>query len=121
MPFFSLNSSEGSGILRTLSESSIPPVSVVDVSSVSSDSGILMDESVVGDLGNYDSDDDVRSIGSGLPMDESVVGDLEDYDYDNDTLPEVIDHDFVDLLELYDQQEAIIRPPLVQRNKRSSR
>ena len=83
MPFFSLNSSEGSGILRTLSECSIPPVSVVDVSSVSSGSGILMDESVVDYfLEDYDYNNDT-----------------EDYDYDNDTLPEVIDHDFVDLLE----------------------
>ena len=123
MPFFSLNSVEGLKALRTLSgnsEGSVAPASVVDVRSVSSDSSISIPESVVGDLGNYDSDDDVHSIGSGLPMDESVVGDLEDYDYDNDTLPEVIDHDFVDLLELYDQQGAI-RPPLVQRNKRSAR
>lgn len=103
MSFCSLNSVEGLETLRTLSgnsEGSVAPASVVDVRSISSDSGILMDESVVGD-----SEDDIRSVFSGLPMDESVVDYfLEDYDYNNDTvLTEVTDHDFVDLLELYDQ------------------
>lgn len=100
MSFCSLNSVEGLEALRTLSgnsEGSVAPASVVDVRSVSSDSGILMDESVV----DYFS---------------------EDYDYNNDTLTEVTDHDFVDLLELYDQQEEMIQQlPSFQKKERSAR
>ena len=121
MSYFSLNSVEGLEALRTLSEGSIAPASVVDVLSVSSrGSGLLMDESVVGDLENYVSDDDVRSIGSGMPMDESVIDYyLENYDSDTDTvLTEVTDPNFVDLFELLEQEE---RPPLIQKKERRAR
>lgn len=88
MAFCSFNFEEGLKALRTLSEISeglFAHVSVVDVDvrSVSSSSGILMDESVVGD-----SEDDVSSVFSGLPMTESVVDyeayDLEIYDSEVD-------------------------------------
>lgn len=95
MSFCSLNSAEGLKALRTLSgnsEGSVAPASVVDVRSVSSDSGMLMDESVVGD-----SEDDIRSVFSGLSMDESVV----------------------DLPELYEQENEMKQPPLFKKNERS--
>ena len=111
MSFCSLNSVEGSGILRTLSESSIPPVSVVDVSSVSSGSVFLMDESDV----NYFLEDYIYD-------DDTVFSEVSDYTYDDDTVhSELSEHSFIDLLELYDQQEAIIRPPLVQKKERRAR
>jgi hypothetical protein len=101
MSFCSLNSEEGSVELKTLSEGS-----------VSSDS---------------DQEGSVSSIHEEYNEDAEYWANYDaeywaNYDSDDDTVQtELTEHSFEDLLELYDQEQEVLRPAFILRNVRSAR